>query len=123
MLSHRSYPGLFVIGRVPNERNGEGAQRALEKSRYFCAAYFRPDRGRRAIAVLEEAPQSEPDEEQDGKTQADALTVGRVEDGRGGREAPSPVPARQTGRAGFPHPAFRVSSLGGARRASQVLPT
>jgi hypothetical protein len=35
---------------------------------------------------------------------------GRVEDGRGS-EAPSPIPAHQTGRADFPHPAFRLASL------------
>src|SRR3954471_23332352 len=34
---------------------------------------------------------------------------GRVEDGRGS-SAPFPVPAHQTGRADFPHPAFRLVS-------------
>jgi hypothetical protein len=43
---------------------------------------------------------------------------GRVEDGRGGdaEVAPSPVPAHQTGRADFPHPAFRQASSPGPRR-------
>ncbi len=43
---------------------------------------------------------------------------GRVEDGRGvdGEVAPSPVPAHQTGRADFPHPAFRQASLSGPQR-------
>jgi hypothetical protein len=35
--------------------------------------------------------------------------LGRVEDGRGS-SAPFPVPAHQTGRADFPHPAFRLVS-------------
>ena len=39
----------------------------------------------------------------------------RVEDGRGGI-APFPVPAHQTGRADFPHPAFRLVSSHGTRR-------
>ena len=45
---------------------------------------------------------------------------GRVEDGRGGdaEVAPSPVPAHQTGRADFPHPAFRQASLAGSRRGA-----
>ena len=38
----------------------------------------------------------------------------RVEDGRGGLSllaiAPFPIPAHQTGRADFPHPAFRLDS-------------
>src|SRR3954468_16485444 len=46
---------------------------------------------------------------------------GRVEDGRGG-DAPFPFPAHQTGRADFPHPAFRLVSSraygGGGTRAS-----
>ena len=54
---------------------------------------------------------------------------GRVEDGRGddAEAAPFPVPARQTGRAVFPHPAFRQASLpahgdtnGRLRRAVQL---
>src|SRR3954470_4932951 len=44
----------------------------------------------------------------------------RVEDGRGGLGpcdiAPFPVPAHQTGRADFPHPAFRLVSPHGTRR-------
>jgi len=45
---------------------------------------------------------------------------GRVEDGRSGdaEVAPSPVPAHQTGRADFPHPAFRQASLVGSRRGA-----
>jgi hypothetical protein len=39
-----------------------------------------------------------------------AERLGRVEDGRGSK-APSPIPAHQTGRADFPHPAFRLVSL------------
>ena len=44
---------------------------------------------------------------------------GRVEDGRGGY-APFPVPAHQTGRADFPHPAFRPASPRSFRRWPQV---
>jgi SRSO17 transposase len=50
--------------------------------------------------------------------------VGRVEDGRGGLGqvgiAPFPVPAHQTGRAGFPHPAFRLASSRGTRSGANV---
>jgi hypothetical protein len=46
--------------------------------------------------------------------------VGRVEDGRGSlgpmANAPFPIPARQTGRADFRHPAFRLASPQGTRR-------
>src|SRR5258708_23017054 len=45
---------------------------------------------------------------------------GRVEDGRGSlgpmANAPFPIPARQTGRADFRHPAFRLASPQGTRR-------
>ena len=60
---------------------------------------------------------------------AHAHERGRVEDGRGGdvEVAPFPVPAHQTGRADFPHPAFRQASLpahgdtnGRLRRAVQL---
>lgn len=44
----------------------------------------------------------------------------RVEDGRGGT-APFPVPAHQTGRADFPHPAFRLASPQGPRRRPPAL--
>src|SRR5271154_3216342 len=44
----------------------------------------------------------------------------RVEDGRGGI-APFPVPAHQTGRAAFPHPAFRLASPQGPRRRPTAL--
>ena len=47
--------------------------------------------------------------------------LGRVQDGRGGLGhvgmAPFPVPAHQTGRADFPHPAFRLGSPRGTRQA------
>ena len=33
---------------------------------------------------------------------------------------PFPFPAHQTGRADFPHPAFRLDSLQGSRRRSNV---
>ena len=59
-------------------RSRETSTERNVRSSICCSSARRvsaPDRGRRAIAVLEEAPQSEPDEEQDGKTQADALTV------------------------------------------------
>ena len=46
---------------------------------------------------------------------------GRVEDGRGGC-APFPVPAHQTGRADFPHPAFRLASSRTCRRRANVHP-
>jgi hypothetical protein len=38
--------------------------------------------------------------------------LSRVEEGRGGalKRAPFPLPAHQTGRAVFPHPAFRLAS-------------
>src|SRR5262245_17695593 len=49
----------------------------------------------------------------------DAHDSGRVEDGRGGC-APFPIPAHQTGRADFPHPAFRLVSLQSTRPWSQV---
>jgi len=60
---------------------------------------------------------------------AHAHERGRVEDGRGfdAEAAPFPVPAHQTGRADFPHPAFRQASLpahgdtkGRLRRAVQL---
>ena len=55
---------------------------------------------------------------------ATSLTLGRVEDGRGGLGqvgiAPFPVPAHQTGRAGFPHPAFRLASSRGTRSGANV---
>jgi hypothetical protein len=42
------------------------------------------------------------------------VRFGRVEDGRGSlgpmANAPFPIPARQTGRADFRHPAFRLAS-------------
>ena len=45
---------------------------------------------------------------------------GRVEDGRGSlgpmANAPFPIPAHQTGRADFRHPAFRLASPQGIRR-------
>ena len=47
---------------------------------------------------------------------------GRVEDGRGSLGplaiAPFPIPAHQTGRADFRHPAFRLASPRGTRRGS-----
>ena len=52
---------------------------------------------------------------------------GRVEDGRGSlgpmANAPFPIPAHQTGRADFRHPAFRPASPQGTRRdrAGQAL--
>ena len=76
----------------------------------------------------------------DGTIQIDRVPVGKVEDRRGGCSlpvglsaslspapavradmAPSPVPARQTGRADFPHPAFSRSirpSLSAGRRVA-----
>jgi len=52
------------------------------------------------------------------------LGARRVEDGRGGLGqvgiAPFPVPAHQTGRAGFPHPAFRLASSRGTRSGANV---
>ena len=48
---------------------------------------------------------------------------GRVEDGRGSlgpmANAPFPIPAHQTGRADFRHPAFRLASPRGTRRANE----
>ena len=54
---------------------------------------------------------------------AHAHERGRVEDGRGfdAEVAPFPVPAHQTGRADFPHPAFRLASSPGSRRDTQHL--
>ena len=48
--------------------------------------------------------------------------ISRVEDGRGGcaPRRPFPVPAHQTGRADFQHPAFRPASSYDPRRASIV---
>jgi hypothetical protein len=34
--------------------------------------------------------------------------------------APFPLPAHQTGRAGFPHPAFRLASSHGTRRRAEM---
>src|SRR5229473_3078231 len=54
---------------------------------------------------------------------------GRVEDGRGSLGplaiAPFPIPAHQTGRADFRHPAFRLASPQGTRRdrSGQALET
>src|SRR5262249_21789848 len=49
--------------------------------------------------------------------------LGRVEDGRGSLGptaiAPFPIPAHQTGRADFRHPAFRLASPQGTRRAAR----
>ena len=48
------------------------------------------------------------------------VSDGRVEDGRGSlgpmANAPFPIPAHQTGRADFRHPAFRPASPRGTRR-------
>ena len=48
------------------------------------------------------------------------VRFGRVEDGRGSlgpmANAPFPIPAHQTGRADFRHPAFRLASPQGTRR-------
>jgi hypothetical protein len=48
------------------------------------------------------------------------VCCGRVEDGRGSlgpmANAPFPIPAHQTGRADFRHPAFRLASPQGTRR-------
>jgi hypothetical protein len=48
---------------------------------------------------------------------------GRVEDGRGNlrpmANAPFPIPARRTGRAGLRHPALRLVSSHGTRRCSE----
>src|SRR6266704_3023311 len=50
--------------------------------------------------------------------------LGRVEDGRGSLGplaiARFPIPAHQTGRADFRHPAFRLASPRGTRRGSSV---
>src|SRR5262245_1654514 len=57
------------------------------------------------------------------------LRFGRVEDGRGSlgpmANAPFPIPAHQTGRADFRHPAFRLASPRGTRRgrSGQALET
>src|SRR5665213_2743542 len=49
-----------------------------------------------------------------------ACLLGRVEDGRGSlgpmANTPFPIPAHQTGRADFRHPAFRPASPQGTRR-------
>jgi hypothetical protein len=45
------------------------------------------------------------------------VAVGRAEDGRDGQR-PVPIPAHQTGRADFRHPAFRLASPQGTRRDS-----
>src|SRR5216683_1548746 len=53
------------------------------------------------------------------------VSVGRVEDGRGSLGplaiAPFPIPAHQTGRADFRHPAFRLASPQGTRRQAAHL--
>jgi hypothetical protein len=50
----------------------------------------------------------------------DVVRCGRVEDGRGSlgpmANTPFPIPAHQTGRADFRHPAFRLASPQGTRR-------
>src|SRR5450432_1535913 len=52
------------------------------------------------------------------------VRVGRVEDGRGSlgpmANAPFPIPAHQTGRADFRHPAFRPASPCGPRQATHL---
>ena len=52
--------------------------------------------------------------------------LGRVEEGRGGLYrigiTPFPFPAHQTGRANFPHPAFRLASSRGTRRGAKMNP-
>ena len=56
----------------------------------------------------------------------DASDSGRVEEGRGGLYrigiTPFPFPAHQTGRANFPHPAFRLASSRGTRRGAKMNP-
>src|SRR3954465_15872022 len=56
----------------------------------------------------------------------DYRMFGRVEDGRGSLGhlgiAPFPVPAHQTGRAGLPHPAFRLVSPRGTRQGVKMNP-
>ena len=55
-----------------------------------------------------------------------AAGQGRVEEGRGGLYrigiTPFPFPAHQTGRANFPHPAFRLASSRGTRRGAKMNP-
>ena len=55
-----------------------------------------------------------------------AEVAGRVEEGRGGLYrigiTPFPFPAHQTGRANFPHPAFRLASSRGTRRGAKMNP-
>src|SRR3981189_3292789 len=56
---------------------------------------------------------------------AGIVRFGRVEDGRGSwgpmANAPFPIPAHQTGRADFRHPAFRLASPHGTRRQRDKL--
>lgn len=64
---------------------------------------------------------SQPARMQEGM-QSRAVLMSRVEDGRGGyalkNPAPFSVPAHQTGRADFQHPAFRLTLPYDPRRAS-----
>jgi len=57
--------------------------------------------------------------------QVKVVGLGRVEDGRGSlgpkANAPFPIPAHQTGRADFRHPAFRLASPQGTRRPGRSL--
>ena len=54
------------------------------------------------------------------------MLIGRVEEGRGGLYrigiTPFPFPAHQTGRANFPHPAFRLASSRDTRRGAKMNP-
>ena len=58
------------------------------------------------------------------KSRTRPVRMSRVEDGRGGcalkNPAPFPVPAHQTGRADFQHPAFRLTLPYDPRRTSIV---
>ncbi len=65
----------------------------------------------------------------DGSTRFMAMTTPLVVESRKGAVAwaalgiaPFPFPAHQTGRADFPHPAFRLASSQDTRRWSQVDP-
>ena len=89
----------------------------------------RAGRAARGVEDLDRGPGYARRPSPGGSAPPDAMTrlsLGRVEEGRGGLYrigiTPFPFPAHQTGRANFPHPAFRLASSRGTRRGAKMNP-
>ena len=90
------------------EETGNAILRAVESCKGVLASRYTPFLACRPISAVPH------------------LSMGRVEEGRGGLYrigiTPFPFPAHQTGRANFPHPAFRLASSRGTRRGAKMNP-